>query len=239
MAVSITGLRVTRGKREVLHEINVRIGPGSVTGLVGPSGCGKSTLLRSVVGVQIVAGGSIEVLGLPAGSPALRKRIGYSTQAPAVYTDASVTENLRYFATVLGAEHADITRVVGEVGLGRFEHQLAGNLSGGQLSRLSLAVALLGRPEVVVLGRTDRRPRPGAARGAVEAVLRPARIAERDAADLHPCHGRGGAVRAADPDAGGRILAHDAPARLCEQTGAPDIERAFLALVKKQETVTK
>jgi ABC-2 type transport system ATP-binding protein len=239
MAVSITGLRVTRGKREVLHEINVRIGPGSVTGLVGPSGCGKSTLLRSVVGVQIVAGGSIEVLGLPAGSPALRKRIGYSTQAPAVYTDASVTENLRYFATVLGAEHADITRVVGEVGLGRFEHQLAGNLSGGQLSRLSLAVALLGRPEVVVLDE----PTVG-----LDPVLREELWKlffdlreSRNATLLISTHVMDEAARCEQLILmrEGRILAHDAPARLCEQTGAPDIERAFLALVKKQETVTK
>jgi ABC-2 type transport system ATP-binding protein len=235
MAVSITALRVVRGKREVLHDVDAYIEPGSVTGLVGPSGCGKTTLLRSVVGVQIVAGGSIEVLGLPAGSPELRNRIGYSTQAPAVYLDASVTDNLRYFATVLRAGHTHIKRVVDEVGLGPYERQLAGSLSGGQLSRLSLAVALLGEPEVLVLDE----PTVG-----LDPVLREELWQmffelrdRRQATVLISTHVMDEAERCEQLILmrDGRILAHDTPARLIEQTGAQNVERAFLTLVKEQE----
>src|SRR5690242_18507251 len=94
-AVEVEELRVVRGGQEVLHEVSLNVPAGSVTGLLGPSGCGKTTLMRAIVGVQIVAGGTVRVLGLPAGDPALRsrvgrhtrERVGYVTQAPSVYGD--------------------------------------------------------------------------------------------------------------------------------------------------------
>ncbi|MDB5067347.1 MAG: multidrug transporter ATP-binding protein, partial [Chloroflexi bacterium] len=150
-AILVEGLRVVRGGREVLPGLSISVPRGSVTGLIGPSGCGKTTLLRAVVGVQLVAGGSVTVLGLPAGSPPLRRRIGYSTQAPALYSDLTVEQNLRYFAAVLRAPNDHPARVTEEVGLAGQRHQLVSRLSGGQLSRASLAVALLGSPELLVL----------------------------------------------------------------------------------------
>ena len=101
-AVDVSHLRVTRGKRLVLPDLSVRIPYGQVTGLLGPSGGGKSTLIRSIVGVQIVESGTITVLGQPAGSPHLRKRVGYVTQAPSVYDDLSIRENIVYFARLVG-----------------------------------------------------------------------------------------------------------------------------------------
>src|SRR5215208_6604377 len=100
-AVTVQGLRVVRGGSEVLHDVSLSIAAGSVTGLLGPSGCGKTTLMRAIVGVQIVAGGEVTVLGVAAGTPALRRRIGYVTQAPSVYGDLSIEENLRYFAAIV------------------------------------------------------------------------------------------------------------------------------------------
>src|SRR4051812_26567209 len=150
-AISVRDLRVSRGGVEVLHGLTFEVPRGQVTGLLGPSGCGKTTLMRAVVGVQVVAGGEVTVLGEPAGSPKLRRSIGYSTQNPAVYRDLTVRENLRYFAAVLGAPKDDAERVMEEVGLTEAGHQLGGTLSGGQLNRASLAVALLGSPELVVL----------------------------------------------------------------------------------------
>lgn len=82
-AVEIADLVVERGSRRVLHSISISIERGSVTGLIGPSGSGKTTLMRAVVGVQHVRSGTISVLGYPAGSPYLRQRIGYVTQARA------------------------------------------------------------------------------------------------------------------------------------------------------------
>jgi ABC-2 type transport system ATP-binding protein len=150
-AVAVSALHVERGGREVLHGIDFSMPVGVVAGFIGPSGCGKSTLMRAIVGVQVVRSGEVSVFGLPAGSAPLRRRVGYSTQFPAVYQDLTVTENLQYFASVLGAPPSDVDRVVAEVSLQQHAHALASRLSGGQLTRASLAVALLGSPELLVL----------------------------------------------------------------------------------------
>src|SRR4051794_37592482 len=149
-AVEIHDLHVVRGGRTVLEHLEVTIG-GGVTGLLGPSGCGKSTLMRCLVGVQQVAGGSVRVFGEEAGSRPLRDRIGYVTQEASVYDDLTVAENLRFFARVLGVDQQDVGRVVTAVDLERSRDHVVGRLSGGQRSRASLAVALLGSPDLLVL----------------------------------------------------------------------------------------
>jgi len=105
-AVDGAGLQVRRGGRPVLHGLDLRIRPASVTGLLGPSGCGKTTLMRSIVGVQRIERGRVTVLGAPAGSPGLRSRVAYMPQAPSVYLDLSIGENLRYFARLRARQPA-------------------------------------------------------------------------------------------------------------------------------------
>jgi ABC-2 type transport system ATP-binding protein len=236
-AVSIQGLRVVRGRRDVLPGLDVAVAPGTVTGLLGPSGCGKTTLLRSIVGVQEVAGGSVTVLGLPAGSPALRSRIGYSTQSPALYADLSVLQNLRYFARVLGAQAGDPERVVEEVALTSHRDQPVGRLSGGQLSRANLAVALLGTPELLILDE----PTVG-----LDPVLREElwgifqRLRDgRGATLLVSSHVMDEASRCERLllMREGRILADDTPEALLQRTGAPDLKHAFLRLVRSAPVV--
>jgi len=150
--ISISDLHVVRGGRVVLPGLSLDLGPG-VTGLLGPSGCGKSTLMRAIVGVQVVRSGGVEILGQPAGSKPLRDRVGYVTQAASVYDDLSVSENLRFFARVLGVRAIDdaVDEAIAAVDLHSQRDQVVGNLSGGQRSRASLAVALLGDPDVLVL----------------------------------------------------------------------------------------
>src|SRR5215813_1285245 len=92
-AIEVRDLVIDRGKRRVLHGMNCVIPTGSVTGLLGPSGSGKTTLMRAIVGVQMVKSGQVTVLGLPAGTAALRRQVGYLTQAPSVYPDLTVREN--------------------------------------------------------------------------------------------------------------------------------------------------
>src|SRR5260370_16442116 len=99
--ISIRDLRVRRGRTAVLHGLSLSVPPGQVVGLLGPSGCGKTTLMRSIVGVQNVAGGQVTVLGGPAGSAALRHRVGYVTQAESVYDDLTVRQNLANSPTSL------------------------------------------------------------------------------------------------------------------------------------------
>jgi ABC-2 type transport system ATP-binding protein len=188
-AVELRGLTVERGRNRVLDGLDLDIAAGVVTGLLGPSGCGKSTLLRSIVGVQKTHGGEVRVLGEPAGSAPLRDRVGYVTQSASVYEDLTVTENLRFFARVLGRDAAEVDRAVAAVDLGSHADAVAGDLSGGQLSRASLAVALLGSPDLLVLDEPTVGLDP------------PPRRVGGHRARLEPRHGRGGALRPAAADA--------------------------------------
>ena len=235
-AIAVRGLRVVRGGSEVLHGVDADISAGEVTGLLGPSGCGKSTLMRAIVGVQIVRSGSVTVLGEPAGSPALRRRIGYVTQAPSVYGDLTVAENLRYFARVLGAGPDEIERAIDTVNLGAFRDRPVGRLSGGQIARVSLATALLNRPPVLVLDE----PTVG-----LDPVLREDLWGTfRDLAD----EGRALLVSSHVMDEAahcdrlllmreGSILAAEPPASLLERTGSGDLGEAFLAVIAEAERV--
>jgi len=236
-AIAVRNLRVVRGGRTVLDAVSFDVPSGSVTGLLGPSGCGKTTLMRSIVGVQVVAGGSVEVLGQPAGSPDLRRTVGYVTQAPSVYRDLTVRENLRYFVRVLGAPSADVDRVIDEVGLASHADVVTARLSGGQEARVSLAAALLGTPQLLVLDE----PTVG-----LDPVLRRDlwtlfhRLADAGTTLLVSSHVMDEASRC---DRlllmrEGRILADDTPRSLLDRTGAADIEAAFLELVDKAERST-
>jgi ABC-2 type transport system ATP-binding protein len=230
-AVEARDLRVTRGGREVLHGLTFAVPAGEVTGLLGPSGCGKTTLMRVLVGVQARVTGSVTILGEPAGAPALRSRIGYVTQAASVYDDLSVTENLAFFARVLGVDRGEIDRCVGAVDLAGHAHDVVRNLSGGQRSRVNLAVALLGRPDLLVLDE----PTVG-----LDPVLRESlwgmfhRLADDGAAVLVSSHVMDEAERC---DRlllmrEGVFIAEGTPAAIKRQADVEDVEQAFLAIVR-------
>ena len=144
-------LAVIREDVNVLQDISFGISAGKITGLIGPSGSGKTTLMRSIIGAQKITSGHLQVFGLPAGDERLRSKIGYVSQAPSVYMDLTVLENLRYFAVIVGATSADITETLRSVDLTPQANQMVQSLSGGQLARVSLAVALLGGAELLVL----------------------------------------------------------------------------------------
>src|SRR6266545_4502202 len=150
-AIEVAGLRVRRGGKLILPGIDLAVAAGRLTGLLGPSGSGKTTLMRAIVGVQVVEAGTVRVLGRPAGAPELRRRIGYVTPAPSVYGDLTVRENLGYFAAVLAAPHEAIEESISTVDLDEQADQVVRTLSGGEGARASLATALLGRPDVLVL----------------------------------------------------------------------------------------
>jgi ABC-2 type transport system ATP-binding protein len=230
VSIVVRGLQVVRGRKEVLHHLDLEIGAGAITGLLGPSGCGKSTLMRAIVGVQIVAAGEVTVLGSPAGSPGLRSRVGYVTQAPSIYGDLTVRQNLDYFARVLNADAAAVEQAVGAVSLGEQIDQLASDMSGGQRARVSLATALLSRPDVLVLDE----PTVG-----LDPVLRVELwetfrgLADAGSTLLVSSHVMDEADRC---DSillmrDGELLAAEPREALLARTGAPDVETAFLQLV--------
>ncbi|MFJ8140805.1 ABC transporter ATP-binding protein [Streptomyces sp. NPDC096013] len=237
-AVRAEALTVLRGPRTVLRALDFTVPRGQITGLLGPSGCGKSTLMRSIVGTQAKVTGTLNVLGHPAGHPTLRTRIGYVTQAPSVYDDLTVRQNLDYFAAILDPgraaatrRHDDVTRVITDVDLTTHADSLAGNLSGGQRSRVSLAVALLGTPELLVLDEPTVGLDPvlrrdlwalfhdiAASRGAT--LLISSHVMD----EAERCH-RLLLMRE------GEILADDTPDALRAGTGSDTVEAAFLHLV--------
>jgi len=230
-AVRVEHLTVVRGGRRALDDVSFELAPGTLVGLLGPSGCGKTTLMRSLVGTQIVTSGTIELLGERAGARGLRDRVGYVTQAPSVYVDLTVWENLSYFATMLGADGEAVARVIDAVDLERDTHSLVGRLSGGEKARVSLATALLGSPRLLVLDE----PTVG-----LDPLLRRSlwslfdRLAGEGTTLLVSSHVMDEAERCQRLllMRDGRILADATPVGLLARTGATDFESAFVALIE-------
>lgn len=230
-SVVVSGLRVVRDGTEALRGVSLEVVPGRVTGLLGPSGSGKTTLMRAVVGVQIVSDGEVRVLGEPAGSPGLRRRVGYLTQAPSVYADLTVRENLRYFARVLGVGAGGIDAALATVGLEAHAQQVASTLSGGERARLSLAVALLGGPEVLVLDEPTVGLDPVLRRDLWQTFRQLAASGRTLFVSSHVMDEADRCDELVLLREGG-VLAVASPAELRRRTGADDLDAAFLALVE-------
>lgn len=233
-AITVDQLVVHRGRREVLHGLTAQVARGSVTGLLGSSGSGKTTLLRAIVGVQVVHSGSVTVLGHPAGSPKLRRRVGYLTQSPSIYPDLTVRENVRYFATLYGRGDDAVTEALKTVGLADAERQLVSTLSGGQRSRASLACALVGQPDVLILDEPTVGQDPvlrdelwtkfrELARAGTTLVISSHVMDEAEHCD------RLLLIR------DGYLIADDSPAAIKSATGADNLDTAFLSMIRARQ----
>jgi len=229
-AIEARDLVVRFGARRVLHNLTFDVPSGQVTGLLGPSGCGKTTVMRCVVGVQAISSGELRVLGLPAGTPLLRRRVGYVTQGASVYNDLSARDNVRYFAALQGVSGTAGDEALADVGLADLAHQRVGTLSGGERARVSLACALLASPELLVLDeptvgldpvlRNDLWARFHALAATGTTLFVSSHVMdEADRCD------RLMLLRE------GRLIAADTPLALCAATGSDDLEQAFLRLV--------
>ena len=230
-AIDIQNLRVVRGKRVALDNISVQIARGTITGLLGPSGCGKTTLMRCIVGTQIIDEGTVAVLGRPAGSADLRHRVGYVTQDPTIYNDLRIVDNVRYFSALYGTDSQAADEAIAAVGLDDHRTALCGNLSGGQRTRVSLACALVSRPELLVLDE----PTVG-----LDPVLRVDlwdqfhQLAKRGTTLVVSSHVMDEADHCGDLllMREGRLLAHSTPTKLREDTGCQSLEEAFLSVIR-------
>ena len=235
--VVIESLRVVRGKRPAIHDLSVRIARGSITGLLGPSGCGKTTLMRSIVGTQIITAGSVTVLGHPAGSAPLRKRVGYMPQDATIYDDLRIVDNVRYFGSLYGMDSGSADEAITTVGLDDHRTALCGNLSGGQRTRVSLACALVAAPDLLVLDE----PTVG-----LDPVLRVDlwkqfhQLARRGTTLLVSSHVMDEADHCGDLllMRDGHLLAHTTPQNLREDTGCQSLEEAFLSVIRHSTAAT-
>lgn len=231
-SIRVKGLTVKKDKQVILDDLGFVIRAGTVTGLIGPSGSGKTTLMRALVGVQKVTDGTAEVLGMPAGSAGLRSKIGYVAQNAAIYDDLTVVQNLRYFAVLASATRTQIEEIIGKVQLGDKRDQLVRNLSGGQRARVSLAIALLGNPELLVMDE----PTVG-----LDPVLREelwalfAALAREGKVLLVSSHVMDEAERCQEllllRD--GQLLWHDSRESLLKHTGTSSVQDAFMSMIKE------
>ncbi len=234
-AVRVRDLDVVRGSTHALRSVTLDVPDGRVTGLLGPSGSGKTTLMRAIVGVQLIRSGTVEVFGQPAGDPGLRRRVGYVTQAPSVYRDLTPRENLEYFARIVGAPAERIDEVLELVDLSRLSRRHVGSLSGGEHSRVSLAAALLSRPELLVLDEPTVGLDPLLRRDLWRTFRELADsgttllVSSHVMDEAENCHEL---ILVRD----GRIVAQSEPQELLRRTGTDDIDDAFLVLIEGAPT---
>jgi ABC-2 type transport system ATP-binding protein len=230
-AFVVDHLRVERGGVVILPDISFSLAPGELVGLLGPSGSGKTSLMRALLGVQRVSAGSATAWGLPVGSAPLRRRVGYMAQSSAIYPDLTVVENLRYFAGVLGIDHGDVARALAMVDLVGFERRLVGSLSGGEKARVSLAVATLGAPDILLLDEPTVGLDPLLRRDLWRTF---ADLAASGVAMVVSSHVMDEAARCQRLLLlrGGSLLFDDTPAQLLSTTGAATYDQAFIDLLE-------
>ena len=233
-AVTATDLRVTRGRKEILHGLDLNLAPGTIAGLLGPSGCGKTTLMRTIVGVQRYRG-QVEVLGHAPGAAAVRGRVGYVTQDQAVYTDLTARQNLRYFASLAGSRARDLDEVLDVVGLTALADRPVSTYSGGEAGRVSLACALVADPDLLVMDEPTVGLDP-VTREELWSTFHA--LAERGATLLVSSHVMDEAFRCDQVllMRQGRILATTTAKDLLDSTGADTVDAAFLAVIADSES---
>lgn len=229
-AVQLSDVSVRRGGRQVLREITFSVPRGQVVGLIGPSGCGKTTLMRTIVGVQANVEGTLSVLDRPAGVASRLGQVGYMTQDASVYGDLTVVENLSYFAALLGFGSDRVGNVLRAVRLDDMARVVVDQLSGGQRARVSLAIALLADPPLLILDEPTVGLDPALR---AELWVEFGRLAAAGASVIVSSHVMDEAKRCdrlllmRD----GRVLAAGSPTELMVRTGTDDVEGAFLQLV--------
>lgn len=230
-ALAVQELSITRGKNLVIDDVSFTLPTGSITGLMGPSGSGKTTVLRAIMGVQRISSGEIQVLGRTAGDPALRRTVAYTSQSLSIYRDISVRANIEYFAALVGATHEEVAATIASVELTEHADRVVEKLSGGQASRVSLACALVGKPELLVLDEPTVGLDPLTRKSLWETFQG---LAAKGTTLLISSHVMDEASRCDSVLLlrEGRLLAHSPIAEIQRRTGTDSAEDAFVALIE-------
>lgn len=219
------------GSKPVIHGITLEVKKSEIFGLLGPSGSGKTTLIKMLAGLEEASAGTVELLGIGLPKLSMMKRIGYMAQSDALYQELTGNENLRFFGAVQGLRGRRLRErmqaVAGLVGLSGDLKKPVNAYSGGMKRRLSLAIALVHEPEVLILDE----PTVGIDPVLRQSVWNELELISRNGTTIivtthvmdeaDKCH-RLGMIR------NGRLIAAGTPEQLKADTGSPTIEQAFL-----------
>jgi len=155
MEIQISNITKRFGKATILNHIDLKASAGEILCLLGPSGAGKTTLIRLVIGAMPADEGTVSIDGKRMPDRNLIRHIGYMPQNDAVYNDITGMDNLMFFGRMYGLRGRHLNQRVEEtlrlVDLKNDRNKLVANYSGGMKKRLSLAVALLHDPDVILL----------------------------------------------------------------------------------------
>ncbi|MFE0193533.1 ABC transporter ATP-binding protein [Streptomyces sp. NPDC058989] len=236
-AVEIVGLVKRYGTKTAVDGLDLTVARGEVTAVLGPNGAGKTTTVETCEGYRRPDAGQVRVLGLDpvADAAALRPRIGVMLQSGGVYAGARAEEMLRHTAT-LHAHPLDVGTLIERLGLGSCGRTPYRRLSGGQQQRLALAMAVVGRPELVFLDEPTAGLDPQARRATWDLVRE---LRTDGVSTVLTTHFMDEAEQLADDVAiidGGRVIAQGSPEELCRGgaenslrfTGRPGLDLASL-----------
>ncbi|GBF71850.1 hypothetical protein PA598K_00063 [Paenibacillus sp. 598K] len=231
IAIDVQEVSRSFGKKEALHRIGLQVRRHEIFGLLGPSGSGKTTLIKLMAGIDEANEGVVTLLGRRLPHLSMMGRIGYMAQSDALYAELSAKENLVFFGKLFGLQgnrlNTRIQQTMTLVGLTEDMNKPVTSYSGGMKRRLSLAIALLHEPEVLILDE----PTVG-----IDPVLRQSIWNELHALsrqgttlivtthvmdEADKCH-RLGMIR------DGRLIAVGSPEALKQKTDSSTIEQAFL-----------
>jgi ABC-2 type transport system ATP-binding protein len=170
-AINVRGLRKSYGDFAALRGIDFQVQRGEVFGLLGPNGAGKTTTVEILEGYRARSEGEVSVLGFDPGerSRALRARVGIVLQSTGLYRHIKVREAIEHFGAMYPHPRS-VPEVIALTGLEGKEDALARTLSGGQLRRLDLALALVGDPELIFLDEPTTGFDPAARRNAWDTI---------------------------------------------------------------------